>query len=368
MFSINTFIGHTRMSTQDLLQAIYTALAAGETEYHITASGQHDIGGPLWHPDGKPLRFVISNPGQRVGAMCLEGTEIIVEGAAPADVGWLNAGGRIVVRGDAGDTAAHCAAAGTIYIGGRAGARSGSLMKHDPLYPPPEFWVLKSCGSFSFEFMSGGIAVVCGYDCPADASVLGDRSCVGMVGGLVYYRGRARGLSTRDVKVVDLDDDDRAYLDSRMDDFLAAIGRPELRPELSRWQEWHKVVPLTYEERPKRAAVDIRGFRRNHWIKGGLFADVCQDDNVVLSLVPTGLYRQRVPLWQSQAGCRDCRQCLQCCPQHAIVRQDGGEAGVAYAVTDDQCIGCGICAGICPSGVWRLAANPVPLRMYLANP
>ena len=143
MLTIKTLQGTHRMSTQDLLLAVEEAVGNGETSFEIEASGQHDIGGPLWNREGKALRFHVTNPGQRVGSMCLDNTEILVDGPAPADVGWLNAGGRIVVRGDAGDTAGHCAAAGVIHIGGRAGARSGSLMKHDPLYEPPELWVLK---------------------------------------------------------------------------------------------------------------------------------------------------------------------------------------------------------------------------------
>ena len=105
-------------------------------------------------------------------------TEIIVEGSTSADVGWLNAGGIITVKGDAGDTAGHCSAGGKIYIGGRAGTRTGSLMKHDPLYEEPELWVLKNVGSFSFEFMGGGRAVVCGVDSEEFSSVLGERACV----------------------------------------------------------------------------------------------------------------------------------------------------------------------------------------------
>ena len=160
MLRVTTLQNHERMSTQDLLLAIEAAVEKGETNFYIEASGQHDIGGPLWNKDGKKLTFTVNNPGQRVGSMCLPDTEVLVEGSAPADVGWLNAGGRITVRGDAGDTAAHCAAAGVVYIGGRAGTRSGSLMKHDPVYSAPELWVLKSVGSFSFEFMGGGKAVV----------------------------------------------------------------------------------------------------------------------------------------------------------------------------------------------------------------
>ena len=83
---------------------IEEAVKAGETDFRIEASGQHDIGGPLWNKEGKTLHFFINNAGQRVGAMCLPHTEICVEDSAPADVGWLNSGGTIVVRGDSGDT------------------------------------------------------------------------------------------------------------------------------------------------------------------------------------------------------------------------------------------------------------------------
>ena len=46
MLKINTLENNERMSTQDLLQAINAAIEAGETEFSIEASGQHDIGGP----------------------------------------------------------------------------------------------------------------------------------------------------------------------------------------------------------------------------------------------------------------------------------------------------------------------------------
>ena len=102
MFKIETMKGHNRMSTQDLLLAIEKAVKNGETEFDIAASGQHDIGGPLWNKDGKTLHFHVTNAGQRVGSMCLPGTEIVVDESTSADVGWLNAGGLITVKGDAG--------------------------------------------------------------------------------------------------------------------------------------------------------------------------------------------------------------------------------------------------------------------------
>ena len=71
MLKINTLRHNKRMSTQDLLLMIETAVKAGETEFDIAASGQHDIGGLLWHSDGRTLKFHITNAGQRVGSNVL---------------------------------------------------------------------------------------------------------------------------------------------------------------------------------------------------------------------------------------------------------------------------------------------------------
>ena len=84
-------------------------------------------------------------------------------------------------------------------------------MKHDPKFEEPEFWVLKNTGSFSFEFMGGGRAVVCGYGCENMESVLSNRSCCGMAGGAVYVRGNVKGL-TNDVVIYELDDNDKNFL------------------------------------------------------------------------------------------------------------------------------------------------------------
>ena len=352
MFKINSLYENQRMSTQDLLEAINEAIAVGETDFMIEASGQHDIGGPLWHPEGKKLEICVRNPGQRVGSMCLENTEIIVEGSAPADVGWLNAGGKIVVRGDAGDTAAHCAAAGTIYVGGRAGTRSGSMMKHDPLYAPPEFWVLKNCGSFSFEFMSGGIAVVCGYDSAQFESILGDRSCTGMVGGTLYFRGNATGISQNDVKILPLATQDIAYLDGKMSEFLTSISCPDIREELSNWSEWRKVVALTYDERPKSKHTNIQPFRQESWIPEGIFSDVCRDDFGVIGLVTTNVYRQRVPVWENGIYAAPCEfNCPASIPsqrRYNLLRE--GKIDEAYQLVLEYTPFPGsVCGAVCPN-------------------
>ena len=45
-----------------------------------------------------------------------------------------------------------------------------------------------------------------------------------------------------------------AFLDNNMDEFLESIRKTELRSELSDWQQWHKLEPLTFAE--KQAIAD----------------------------------------------------------------------------------------------------------------
>ena len=306
MLKINTIKNNERMSTQDLLLEIEAAVKNGETDFDIAASGQHDIGGPLWHPDGRTLKFHVTNAGQRVGSMCLPNTEIVVEGSTSADVGWLNSGGLITVKGDAGDTAGHCSSGGKIYIGGRAGTRTGSLMKHDPLYEEPELWVLKNVGSFSFEFMGGGRAVVCGVDSEEFSSVLGERACVGMVGGVVYVRGKISDYP-EDILCLELDADDIAFLKGGLNPFLNAIEKSELIAELSDWREWKKLRPLTFDEHKPKVLPDLAAFRKSDWVKGGIFSDVAVDDFAVLNTVNRGKYRLRVPSWDNAKFSAPCQ-------------------------------------------------------------
>jgi NADPH-dependent glutamate synthase beta subunit-like oxidoreductase/glutamate synthase domain-containing protein 3/Pyruvate/2-oxoacid:ferredoxin oxidoreductase delta subunit len=300
---IDGIVDGQRISTQQLLQELYKKLEEGYTEFEVFASGQHDIGGPLWDKENRPLKFKVKNPGQRVGSMGMVGTEIIVEGPAPADVGWLNAGAEIVLKGDGGDTTAHCAASGKIYVAGRVGTRSGALMKSDPKFSAPEFWVLKNTGSFSFEFMGGGTAVICGHDCESLDSILGYRSCVGMVGGTVYVRGNVNNLA-KEVLMLDLDDGDKEFLLKGLPVFLEKIGRPELINELSKGlqdssSKWMKIVAKTYAERKVKSLMPIKQFRQNKWVEGGIFGDLIQDDYQVSNFVATGDLRIKYPVWKN---------------------------------------------------------------------
>jgi NADPH-dependent glutamate synthase beta subunit-like oxidoreductase/glutamate synthase domain-containing protein 3/NAD-dependent dihydropyrimidine dehydrogenase PreA subunit len=308
MKKIDTLKNNERISTQALMQEIWDNIEKGYNDFQINACGQHNIGGSVWSKNGEPLNFYITNPGQRVGAMGTKGTNIYVNGSAPADVGWLNSGAKIVVNGDCGDTTGHCAASGKIYVSGSVGCRSGALMKKDPKFQAPELWVLKSCGSFSFEFMGGGIAVICGIDCDNKTSVLGDRACTGMVGGVVFFRGSVKNISD-DVYVLDLDDKDVEFLSSGIKEFLSEIKEEQYLDTLLNFKNWKKIVAKTYEERKQQTNITTKTFRLNKWQKevdGSIFGDLIQDNFETYNLVQTGDTRLRIPKWKNYAYCAPC--------------------------------------------------------------
>ena len=62
--------------------------------------------------------------------------------------------------------------------------------------------------------------------------------------------------------------------------------------------------------------------------------------------------------------CRDCKMCLESCPEKAINRIENPDGSWTYASDPNRCIGCGICAGVCPCGVWSIEDNPEPIKMY----
>jgi glutamate synthase domain-containing protein 3/Pyruvate/2-oxoacid:ferredoxin oxidoreductase delta subunit len=347
-FKIQTLEDNKRLSTQELLQIIYQKIEEGYSDFEIDACGQHNIGGSVWAKNSDKLTFRVTNPGQRVGAMAMKNTKIIVEGSAPADVGWLNSGAEIIVKGDGGDTTAHCAAGGKIYIAGRTGTRSGAMMKHDPKFNPPQFWVLKNTGSFTFEFMGGGIGIICGYGCENLESVLGERSCVGMVGGTIYFRGSHKNIADC-VEVSSLEPSDEEFLTTGLKKFLSEIENEGIYKDLSDFSQWKKIIPN--QNSKNKNLPSIKEFRKTQWVEGGIFGDFVDDDFKVYNLAATGDGRLNIPIWDKKSCC-DCKICLNNCPQKAISTE-----GKIYISDSDKCIGCGICKSVCPQSSWQMQSN-----------
>ncbi|MDD3436467.1 MAG: FAD-dependent oxidoreductase [Candidatus Gastranaerophilales bacterium] len=349
--NIQGIVDGQRKSTQKLLQEVYDYLKQDYTEFDIHASGQHDIGGPLWSEKNLPLKFNVTNPGQRVGCMGMKGTQIVVEGSAPADAGWLNAGAEIIIKGDCGDTAAHCAASGKIYVGGRVGTRSGALMKHDPKFPAPEFWTLKNTGSFSFEFIGGGIAVVCGWECENSDSVLGLRSCVGMVGGTIYVRGNIKNISD-EVFILELDENDKEFLSDGLKDFLEKIDKPQLYKKLSEFGKWKKILAKTFEEREAKSFVPMKDFRQNFWVKNGIFGDLIEEDYYVAEFVEKGDLRLKYPEWRNAFYSPPCEyNCPIYIPtqKRIALLREGKIAEALSLVLDYSPFPASVCGQVCPN-------------------
>ena len=57
--------------------------------------------------------------------------------------------------------------------------------------------------------------------------------------------------------------------------------------------------------------------------------------------------------------CRDCEYCKEICPEQAITRTSNTDGSFEYISNPDKCIGCGICSGVCPCGIWTMEDNLV---------
>ena len=174
----------------------------------LESYGQHNIGMRLGTID-HPINILVKGPaGQRLGCMGQPGATIVCEGPASDDVGYLNIGADVIIKGDASNGVCNAMAAGRVMIGGSIAARGLSMTKWNPEYSRPELWVLGSVGDTFAEFNCGGVAVVCGIEAKKPENVLGYRPCVGQVGGWIFYRGETDDSYSRtNAKLSDPDDE-----------------------------------------------------------------------------------------------------------------------------------------------------------------
>ncbi len=295
-----------RVPSRVLEAEIQEAVRQGARELHIIADGQHGIGGRIWPREGG-VKVVVEGPvGQRLGSMGMFGTEIVVRGSASDDVGWLNCGAKITVLGDVTNGAHNAAAQGILYVQGGGGARCDTMTKHNPKFDPPQSWYFRDVGDTFAEFKAGGIAVVCGVNPRNPKNILGYRPCVGMVGGVIYFRGEIEGYSESDVKLLELTDQDWQWLVENMKPYLEAIERMEYFEELtSDRKAWRKLIPYTAQERAKRKTfkMSIDDFRKSIWEagvgEGGIFAEYLTHPRSVLPYITTGENRRYRPVWNN---------------------------------------------------------------------
>ena len=302
-----------RVDSKVLDEDIREAIRQGATDLHVIAEGQHGIGGRLWGFD-EAITLTVEGPvGQRVGGMGMFGTKIIVQGSASDDAGWLNCGAEITVLGDVTNGAHNAAAQGILYVQGSGGARCDTMTKHNPRFAPPQSWYFRDVGDTFAEFKAGGIAVVCGMNPRNRHNILGYRPCVGMVGGVVYFRGPIEGYSEDDVRLLELTPQDWAWLVKEMLPFLKAIDREDASYDLTKDpDEWRKLLPYAAQERAKKATIGFTtsDFRSSSWEtgvgQGGIFAEYVDHPMTLLPYVATGRDRRFIPVWSNEKYAPPC--------------------------------------------------------------
>ncbi|MDH4321021.1 MAG: FAD-dependent oxidoreductase [Desulfobulbaceae bacterium] len=357
--NIKGTIDGKRVPSRILEETIQNAIKEGAKDLVVEARGQHGIGGRIW-PKYGPVKITASGPiGQRLGAMGMFGTEIIADGGASDDVGWLNCGATITVLGDVTNGAHNAGAQGILYVQGGGGARCDTMTKQNPRFEPLQSWYFRDVGDSFAEFKAGGIAVVCGVNPRHPDNILGYRPCVGMVGGTIYFRGPIKGYSDKDVQLLELTEQDWQWLTTNIKPYLAAIKRTDHLAELTKAKsDWRKLVAYTPAEKKARTAkrMSTKEFRRKFWEKevgkGGIFADMVEETFTLAPYVATGANRLQKPVWLNEEKLAPCvAACPSGIPSHKRYQllRDGKEAEALRLVLEYSPLPASICGELCPN-------------------
>ncbi|MBF0542413.1 MAG: FAD-dependent oxidoreductase [Nitrospirae bacterium] len=348
-----------RVSSRLFEDQIQQAVKDGARHVIVIADGQHGIGGRVW-PLNEKVSFEVEGAiGQRLGSMGMFGTEILAKGNASDDVGWINCGANITVLGDVTNGAHNAGAQGKLYVAGSGGARCDTMTKHNPRFEPLQSWYFRNVGDSFAEFKAGGISVVCGVNPRDPENILGYRPCVGMVGGVVYFRGPIQGYSKGDVRCVDLTEKDWEWLVLNMKPYLNAINRIDYFEQLTKDKnEWQKLIAYTPAEKAalKKSSLPISKFKKDTWDKevgiGGIFGEFLEHDQTSLPYITTGVNRRNKPLWNNDKYLPPCAySCPSGIPSHKrnmLIRQERMSEALEL-VLEYSPFPASVCGEICPN-------------------
>ena len=366
-----------RLNSRVLEEYIQRAVVDGHRRIVVHAYGQHGIGGRLWSAGDEKLHIkVTGHPGQRLGSFGYANTFIEVVGPCSDDVGWLNAGAQILIRGHATNGVANAMAQGKIFVEGNIGARGMTMTKHNPRFDPPELWVLGGVGDYFGEFMAGGVAVICGHQAQQPDNILGYRPLVGMVGGKVFFRGPHAGYSQADAKLVPISDQDWNWLTKNLAIFLEKIDQIDLLKPLARRDQWQLLTARTSYEKRAQQKRSMADFRTQIWDEelgsGGIFGDLTKIDRSPIPLITTGELRRFVPSWENRKYAPPCEAtCPTGIPVHErwrLIREGRVDEAVdlALAYTPFPATVCGyLCPNLCMSECTRQSSTMAPVDVRL---
>jgi NADPH-dependent glutamate synthase beta subunit-like oxidoreductase/glutamate synthase domain-containing protein 3/ferredoxin len=366
-----------RIESRILEEQIQNAVNTGARILEVEALGQHGIGGRLPVSEQEPVHITITgSSGQRTGSMGFPGTFIDIHGPASDDIGWLNAGAEITVRGNASNGAANGMAQGKVFVAGSIGARGMTMTKRNPRFDPPELWIKGSAGDYFAEFMAGGIAVVCGIDAQTPDNVLGYRPCVGMVGGKIYFRGPIQGFSEADAKLVPMDDANWDWLSANINIFADRIDQPGIIDRLANRDEWQIIEARTPSEKVVKRHLSMAEFHARVWDKelgrGGLVGDLTDLDRSPIPLITTDTLRRFVPVWENHKYMAPCQAS---CPtgipvqkRWQLIREGNLEQAIDMALryTPFPATVCGyLCPNLCMQNCTRQIQRMSPIDVHV---
>lgn len=346
-----------RLDSRILEENIQKAVEEGHRNIEIEALGQHGIGGRLWKAGEEKVNILVKgSSGQRLGCFGFPNTYIEVDGPASDDVGWLNAGAEIVVKGNGGNGICNAMAQGKVMIGGSIGSRAMTMTKENPRFAPPELWVLGSVGDYFGEFMAGGLAIVCGFEGQNRSDVLGYRPVVGMVGGKVFFRGPISGYSQGDAKLRSIDDTEWEWLDENLKSFLGKVEKDHAYEEIAVRDNWQVLEAKAPFEKNKGSRRSMSHFVEHVWDKelgqGGLIGDLEEVDRTPVPVIATGEWRRFVPVWQNRKYMAPCQGA---CPsgipvqeRWRLIREGRMEEAVELALAYSP-FPAAVCGYLCPN-------------------
>lgn len=175
------------MDYRMLNRAISERIKAGARQVDIiNVRGQRYIGVGL----DSPVRLrIFGTPGNCL-ANLNKSLEIEVFGNVQDDVGDVMTGGRVIIHGDARDVLAQALQGGEIYVKGNAGNRCGIQMR-EYRDRRPVLMIGGRVDDYLGEYMAGGVIIVLGLNyLDTDVEIVGDCVASGMVGGMIYIRGK----------------------------------------------------------------------------------------------------------------------------------------------------------------------------------
>ena len=206
---------------KQLNSKIREELATGSQEIVVkNVNGQRYIGDGI---TGKARLTLKGTPGNDMAAF-MNGLEIFVEGNTQDSIGNTMNDGKIIVHGSSGDTVGYAMRGGEIYIRGNGGYRVGIHMKEYQT-KIPAIVLGGKVGDFLGEYMAGGVIVVLGLGLEKHEDIVGSYCGTGMHGGVMYIRGEVEDYKLgKEVKVVDLTEDDREQLTNYVKEYVKYFG------------------------------------------------------------------------------------------------------------------------------------------------